>query len=70
MLREKIESLVEHSASPEEAALLIILYLEEEAGLSLEGNGWLTGDPAWEELNEDDSAEMERLRQKLEAILV
>ncbi len=51
MLREEIQKLVEHSASSEEAALLIVLYLEEEAGLSLDGNGWLEDDSKWQELN-------------------
>lgn len=68
MLRQEIQKLVVHSASPEEAALLIVLYLED-AGLSLEGNGWLDDDSKWDRLNSDDGEGMDTLRRKLETIL-
>lgn len=71
MLREKIQTLVESSASPEEAAKLIVIYLEEEAELGLDGNGWLEDDSWWQEMTEDgEHEELENLRQKLETTLV
>ena len=70
MLREEIQKLVEHSVSPEEAAKLIVIYLEEEAGLGLDGNGWLEDDSWWQEMNEDaEHEDLENLRQKLEITL-
>lgn len=71
MLREDIQKLIEHSSSPEEAAKLVIVYLEEEAELGLDGNGWLENDSWWDEMTEDgDREDLENLRQKLEATLV
>lgn len=42
MLREKIQTLVENSISPEEAALLVVLYLEEDAVFE-SGRQWMAG---------------------------
>ena len=70
MLREEIKKLVKYSVSPEEAAKLIVIYLEEEAELGLDGNGWLDDDSWWQEMAEDgEHKDIENLRRKLETTL-
>ena len=72
MLREEIQKIIEHSTSSDEAALLIVFYLEE-AGLNLDENGWLDDDSWWQGFrdpeDESENEDIEKLRQKLETTL-
>jgi hypothetical protein len=60
----EIKNLIEGASDAEEGALLVMIYLEQ-SGLSLEGNGWLEGDP----LEGRYSAEYLALRSKIKEIL-
>jgi hypothetical protein len=60
-----LKKLIESASSPQEAAQMIIHYLDGE-GLALFGNGWLDDDPDWNSLTEEDN---ENLYNKQKEIL-
>ncbi len=52
MIQEIAEIIQQNTEDAVAGAIKIIEYLEEE-GLSLEGNGWLDGDPLWQQQEEE-----------------